>query len=184
MAHRMIHAAAAAIVATLCLSANAHAQNYGPQGWTSPEPNYYAQVPGENGMTQAMYPCPRPTPPLTGQTLITYPPLAPQNMMYIHWTSNGALCNGGLCCGGLCGRGCCDGQCGEDCNGQCDGQCADGCNDPCGRCCGLCRRGLCCRPAGTTVSVMYGHHFHVLPHPSLRNQAPGLHTPAGVNCGL
>ena len=57
MAHRMIHAAAAAIVATLWLSASAHAQNYGPPGWTSPEPNYYATVPGEAGMTQAMYPC-------------------------------------------------------------------------------------------------------------------------------
>ena len=172
MAHRMIHAAAAAIVATLWLSASAHAQNYGPPGWTSPEPNYYATVPGETGMTQAMYPCPRPTPPLVGQTLITYPPLAPQNMMYVHWTGNGALCGGGLCCGRMCG--------GEPCGEQCDGQCEDPCGSPC--CGGLCRG--CCRRAGTTVSVMYGHHFHILPHPSLRNQAPGLHTPAGVNCGL
>ena len=177
MAHRVIHASAVAIAALLLAAASAHAQNYGPPGWTSPEPNYYAQVPAENGMTQAMYPCPRPTPPLVGQTLITYPPLAPQNMMYVHWNTSGNLC-GGLCCGGLC----CGRMCGGDPCGQGDGQCNDPC-DPCGRCCGLLHHG-CCRPAGTTVSVMYGHHYHLLPHPSLMNQAPGLRTPAHVGCGM
>jgi hypothetical protein len=178
MAHRVIHASAAAIAAMLLLAAaSAHAQYYGPPGWTSPEPNYYGSVPGEVGLSQAMYPCPRPTPPLVGQTLITYPPFAPQNMMYLHWTSNGALCNGGLCCG-LCGGRACGG---DPCGDQCDGQC----NDPCDPCCrGLCRGGLCCRGAGTTVSVMYGHHYHLLPHPSLRNQAVGLRTPANAHCGL
>ncbi len=170
MAHRIIHTAAAAIMAAFCLAAaSAHAQNYGPQGWTSPEPNYYAQPTGADGLTAAMYPCPRPTPPLVGQTLITYPPLAPQNMMYLHWTNNFPLCNGGLCCGRSCG--------GDACGDQCDGQCGDPCGDPC-------CRGLCCRRGGTTVSVMYGHRFHVLPHPSLMNQAPGLRTPAHVGCGM
>ena len=177
MTHRVIHAAA--IVAALLLAvASAHAQNYGPQGWTSPEPNYYAQPTGADGLTAAMYPCPRPTPPLVGQTLITYPPLAPQNMMYVHWTGNGALCGGGLCCGRPCGGEMCGG---DPCGEQCDGQCGDPCG---GRCCrGLCR-GCLCRPAGTTVSVMYGHHFHILPHPSLMNQAPALRTPAHVACGM
>jgi hypothetical protein len=80
-----------------------------------------------------MYPCPRPTPPLVGQTNITYPPFAPQQFMYVHYnryvTDNG------------CGN-------------------------------------------WTTTSIMYGHHHHILPHPSLLNQAPGLRTPAHVHCGM
>jgi hypothetical protein len=133
MAHRVCRAALATIAAAICLAAGntAHAQYYGPPGWTSPEPNYYAAPTGEDGLTAAMYPCPRPTPPLTGQTLITYGPLAPQQMMNVHWnryvTDNG--------CGNY-----------------------------------------------TTTSILYGHHYHILPHPTLRNQAPGLHTPAHVSC--
>jgi hypothetical protein len=174
MANRVILASAAML---LLAAASAHAQNYGPQGWATPDPNYYATVPGENGMTQAMYPCPRPTPPMVGQTLITYPPLAPQNMMYVHMTGNGVLSNG-LCCPGLgCNRAC-------YCNEPCGDQCNDQCGDPCGRGCGLLHGGLCRRPAGTTVSVMYGHHYHLVPHPSLTNQAPGLRTPAHVGCGM
>jgi hypothetical protein len=167
-------AAAAALVASLWFTASAHAQYYGPPGWTSPEPNYYASLPGEEGLSQAMYPCPRPTPPLVGQTYITYPPFAPQQFMYVHWTGYGTLCGSGLCCGRACG-----GACGGD---PCGDQCGDQCGDPC--CRGLCRGGLCCRGAGTSVSVTYGHHYHLWPHPSLRNQAVGLRTPASVNCGL
>ena len=95
MAHRVSQAALAAIVVAICLAAGttAHAQNYGTPGWTSPEPNYYAMPAGPEGLTAAMYPCPRPTPPLVGQTYITYPPLNPQQFMYrhanFHVTDNG-----------------------------------------------------------------------------------------------
>ncbi len=133
MSQSTVRAALAAIVAAICFAAGntAHAQYYGPPGWASPEPNYYAAPAGQEGLTAAMYPCPRPTPPLTGQTVITYDPLAPQQMMYLHW--NHYVNDGG-----------------------CD--------------------------QWTTTSVLYGHHFHVLPHPTLRNQAVGLRTPAHVSC--
>jgi hypothetical protein len=135
MKHRTIYAALAAIVAAIWLAAGttAHAQNYGTPGWTSPEPNYYATPAGPEGLTAAMYPCPRPTPPLVGQTFITYPPLNPQQFMYLHW--NGYVTRNAA--------------------GQ-----------------------------WTTTSVTYGHHFHILPHPSLLNQAPGLRTPAHVGCAM
>jgi hypothetical protein len=132
MAHRIKRAALAAIlVAFVSLAATrAQAQNYGPPGWVSPEPNYYAMPTGDEGLTAAMFPCPRPTPPLIGQTYITYQPLAPQQFMYLHHntyvTSHGT--------------------------------------------------------GYTTTSVTYGHHFNF--HPSLRNQAPGLHTPSGFTCPL
>ena len=129
---RISHAVLATIAATICLAAaNAQAQNYGPPGWTSPEPNYYTMPAGPEGLTAAMYPCPRPTPPLTGQTLITYGPLAPQQFMYLHYN-----------------RYVNDNGCGT----------------------------------WTTTSVLYGHRFCL--HPTLRNQAPGLHTPARVNCAM
>jgi hypothetical protein len=129
---RVSHAALTIIAAIIGLTATtAHAQYYGPPGWVSPEPNYYSMPAGPEGLTAAMYPCPRPTPPLTGQTLITYGPLAPQQFMYLHYnfyvTDNG--------CGG-----------------------------------------------STVTSVLYGHRFCL--HPSLRNQAPGLRTPAHVSCAM
>jgi hypothetical protein len=134
MTHRVTRAAAAAIVAAIWLAAaNVHAQNYGSPGWTSPEPNYYAMPTGADGMTAAMYPSPRPTPPVIGQTYITYQPLAPQQFMYQHW--NGYVTRNG---GG----------------------------------------------SWTTTSVTYGHRHHLLPHPSLRNQSPGLRTPAHVGCAM
>jgi hypothetical protein len=129
MNHRILY-----LVAAICLAVTSlHAANYGTPGWPSPEPNYYATPAGPAGLTAAMYPCPRPTPPLVGQTMITYAPLNPQEFMYLHHdtyvTGNGA--------------------------GQ-----------------------------WTTTSVTYGHRLHALPHPSLRNQAPGLHTPAHVSFAL
>jgi hypothetical protein len=42
--------------------------------------NYY--VPGT--VTAAMYPCPRPTPPLVGHTYVTYQPLMPHEFLYPH----------------------------------------------------------------------------------------------------
>jgi hypothetical protein len=134
MKYRVSQAALAAIVAVVGLAAaTANAQYYGSPGWTSPEPNNYAMPAGQDGLTAAMYPCPRPTPPLIGQTVITYDPLAPQQMMYLHW--NGYVTSNG--CGGW-----------------------------------------------TTTSVIYGHHAHLFPHPTLRNQAPGLRTPAHVGCAM
>jgi hypothetical protein len=45
--------------------------------------NYYAP-PVDGGVGAAMYPCPRPTPPLVGHTYITYQPLYPQEFLYKH----------------------------------------------------------------------------------------------------
>lgn len=54
--------------------------------------NYYVPPVGYGSVGAAMYPCPRPTPPLVGHTYITYPPLAPHEFMYPHkrvyWTAH------------------------------------------------------------------------------------------------
>ena len=49
-----------------------------------PSPNYYASPGGEGGVTAALYPSPRPVPPLVGHTYITYEPLAPHEFLYEH----------------------------------------------------------------------------------------------------
>ena len=46
--------------------------------------NYYVPPVGEGSVGAQLYPCPRPTPPLVGQTYITYQPLMPQEFMYQH----------------------------------------------------------------------------------------------------
>jgi hypothetical protein len=86
MAHRVSLVVVAVVLAAGCLvlAGDARAQNYGPPGWTSPEPNYYAMPAGPDGLTAAMYPSPRPTPPLIGQTYITYEPLSPHEFLYPH----------------------------------------------------------------------------------------------------
>jgi hypothetical protein len=90
MAHALSRAAIAAILAAatcFVMAGDASAQGYGVPGWVSPEPNYYAMPPGAAGLTAALYPSPRPTPPLVGQTYITYEPLAPHEFLYIHHRS-------------------------------------------------------------------------------------------------
>jgi hypothetical protein len=47
-------------------------------------PNYYMGPGAYGGVTAALYPCPRPTPPLVGWTYITYQPFAPQQMLNPH----------------------------------------------------------------------------------------------------
>ena len=95
MAHRLLHTIAAVLVAATCfgMAADARAQGYGSPGWASPQPNYYAMPAGSAGLTAALYPSPRPTPPVVGQTNITYEPLAPHEFLYVHHegfkTSNG-----------------------------------------------------------------------------------------------
>jgi hypothetical protein len=87
MAHRLLQAALAVVLAAAILSSlagDACAQGYGAPGWASPEPNSYAMPAGGEGLTAALYPCPRPTPPLVGETYITYSPLAPQEFLYVH----------------------------------------------------------------------------------------------------
>jgi len=87
MAHRLSQAAIAAVLAaaTWCaLAGDLRAQGYGAPGWASPEPNYYAIPTGPEGLTAALYPSPRPTPPLIGETYITYEPLAPHELLYVH----------------------------------------------------------------------------------------------------
>lgn len=46
--------------------------------------NYYAPPGGCQGVAAAMYPCPRPTPPLVGHTYVTYQPLLPHEFLYQH----------------------------------------------------------------------------------------------------
>jgi hypothetical protein len=46
--------------------------------------NYYVPPVGEGSVAAAMYPCPRPTPPLVGHTYITYQPLMPAEFLYQH----------------------------------------------------------------------------------------------------
>ena len=85
MAHRLSQATIALLLAAatwLVIAGDARAQGYGVPGWASPEPNYYAMPAGAEGLTAALYPSPRPTPPLVGQTYITYEPLAPQEFLY------------------------------------------------------------------------------------------------------
>ena len=85
MAHKVPHVAIAVLLtaaAWLPLEGDARAEGYGAPGWASPEPNFYAMPTGSEGLTAALYPSPRPTPPLVGQTYITYQPLAPQEFMY------------------------------------------------------------------------------------------------------
>ncbi len=54
--------------------------------------NYYVPPVGGASVGAAMYPCPRPTPPLVGHTYVTYPPLAPHEFLYPHkrvyWTGH------------------------------------------------------------------------------------------------
>jgi hypothetical protein len=87
MAHRSLASAAVALLAAatwIILAGDARAQGYGPPGWVSPEPNYYAMPASPEGPTAALYPSPLPTPPLIGQTYITYEPLAPHEFLYLH----------------------------------------------------------------------------------------------------
>ncbi|MGO9112738.1 MAG: hypothetical protein ACLP9L_26185 [Thermoguttaceae bacterium] len=87
MAHRLSRAAIAAVLAAsawCALAGDVRAQGYGTPGWASPEPNYYAMPTGPEGLTAALYPSPRPTPPLIGETYITYEPLAPHESLYVH----------------------------------------------------------------------------------------------------
>ena len=135
MVHRFSRLATVAVVAAAAwfvLAADIRAQSYGAPGWPAPEPNYYAMPTGPDGLTAALYPSPRPTPPLVGQTYITYGALAPQEMLYDHF------------------------------------QFYRTCNDS---------------GQVTRTSVIWGHHPRLwLLQPSLRNAAPGLHTPAGPAC--
>ena len=96
MAQRLSQAALVLLLATATwctLSGDLHAQSYGQPGWVSPEPNYYAMPTGPDGLTAALYPSPRPTPPLIGQTYITYEPLSPAEFLErhveFHKTNNG-----------------------------------------------------------------------------------------------
>jgi hypothetical protein len=45
--------------------------------------NYYVS-PGAGLVGAELYICPRPVPPLTGHTYITYPPLMPHEFLYKH----------------------------------------------------------------------------------------------------
>ena len=82
---RLVTVAVLSAAAWLALAPDTRAQSYGAPGWPAPEPNYYAMPTGPDGPTAALYSSPRPTPPLVGQTYITYAPLAPQEFLYQHF---------------------------------------------------------------------------------------------------
>jgi hypothetical protein len=67
------------------------------QEYAGPPPSNYYVGPGYGGVVAAMYPCPRPTPPLVGWTYITYEPLAPHEFLYPHHDSyQQRACNGAV----------------------------------------------------------------------------------------
>jgi hypothetical protein len=81
--------AAGTVVVSLLAGSRAHAQDYcGPYSRPDLFYNYYVPpvasscYPGTIGAE--LYPCPRPTPPLVGQTYITYQPLDPHEFLYRH----------------------------------------------------------------------------------------------------
>ncbi len=82
--------AAAAVLISLIVSHNsAKAQDYcGPCSRPDLFYNYYVPpvaCPCTGGaMGAELYPCPRPTPPLVGQTYVTYQPLDPHEFLYRH----------------------------------------------------------------------------------------------------
>lgn len=76
----------------------AHATNwYQPYIESShPDVFYNFYIPGAGGAPTAMYPSPRPTPPLVGHTYYTYQPLMPHEHMYKHRASYHQYYNSGL----------------------------------------------------------------------------------------
>ena len=46
--------------------------------------NYYVPPVGPYGVGAALYPSPRPVPPLVGHTYVTYQPLMPHEFLYRH----------------------------------------------------------------------------------------------------
>ena len=71
--------------------ARAEEMDYG-YSVVGPPTNYYVQPDGYPSVGAQLYLCPRPAPPLVGQTYITYPPLAPHEFLYHHsrvyWTNH------------------------------------------------------------------------------------------------
>lgn len=90
MAQKFSQAAITAVLVAatwFAVAGDLRAQGYGAPGWANPEPNYYAMPTGSEGLTAALYPSPRPTPPLVGQTYITYEPLVPHEFLHAHHRS-------------------------------------------------------------------------------------------------
>jgi hypothetical protein len=46
--------------------------------------NFYVPPAGYQSVGAALYPCPRPVPPVAGHTYITYQPLMPDEFLYKH----------------------------------------------------------------------------------------------------
>jgi hypothetical protein len=78
---------AAAAVLSVCGFNPQPAQAQGPVGQADVFYNYYVPPGSPAGVAAAMYPCPRPTPPLVGHTYVTYAPLLPQQFLYNHQLS-------------------------------------------------------------------------------------------------
>ena len=76
-------ALAAVVVACSLDSAPARAEN---RRRTSPDLfyNYYVPPVGYNSVGAAIYPCPRPTPPVVGHAYVTYQPLMPHEFLSPH----------------------------------------------------------------------------------------------------
>ncbi|MGD0896941.1 MAG: hypothetical protein ABR915_03835 [Thermoguttaceae bacterium] len=78
---------------------------FGQEGAYLPPPNYYVGTGPCSGVAAALYPCPRPTPPLVGWTYITYQPLDPHEFLYTHrdhyktWHCDGSVTRTKVCYG-------------------------------------------------------------------------------------
>lgn len=86
MAQKSFYTAVAlALMSAVWLLATGEAQAQSAIGATAPpSPNYYVSGDDATGVTAALYPSPRPVPPLVGHTYITYEPLAPHEFLYPH----------------------------------------------------------------------------------------------------
>jgi len=70
------------VVWNLGFDSNTSAQAWSAYG-PAPFANYWV-APDSTGVGANLYPCPRPTPPVVGQTWITYQPLMPHEFLYKH----------------------------------------------------------------------------------------------------
>jgi hypothetical protein len=75
-------ATALLLALSILTATEAQAQVYA--GPYAPPPGYYAPANGGGAAVAALYPSPRPAPPLVGYTYITYQPLAPHEFLYEH----------------------------------------------------------------------------------------------------
>ena len=72
------------LIAGVLAAQEARAQMYYPAPSPGGIPNAYVAPHSQVGVGTALYPCPRPAPPMVGYTYIPYEPLAPHEFLYGH----------------------------------------------------------------------------------------------------